>query len=355
MSLPTSLPPQRKLYRSYDILKGEMGMQARNSRWFWMFVAFLPLVLGGPSGLAGEKQPPEGKVAVVNGTVITRANFDREMSRVQQRFFRKGKPLSGSQLSEIKKEVLENLINHELFYQESQKQGITVDEAAVDEKLKNLKERFSSEPEFKSFLNKENLSEAAIKSHIKRDMAIQQFIDKQFVQRITVSDEESKAYYDSHPDLFKQPEQVRASHILIKVDPGTGESQKVEARKKMENIQEKVRKGEDFAALAKEFSEGPSSAKGGGLGYFRRGQMVKPFEEKAFALRPGEVSDIVETEFGYHLIKVIDKKPETTISYEDIKGKLEEHLKREKVRKEVKRQIEELKEKGKVERFLTED
>ena len=330
-------------------------MQARNSRWFWMFVAFLTLVLGGPPGLAGEKQPPEGKVAVVNGSVITRADFDREMSRVQQRLFRMGKPPSDSQLSEIKKEVLENLINLELFYQESQKQGITVDEAAIDEKLKNLKERFSSEPEFKSFLNKVNLSEAAIKSHIKREMAIQQFIDKQFVQRITVSDEESKAYYDSHPDLFKQPEQVRASHILIKVDPGAGESQKVEARKKVEKIQEKVRKGEDFAALAKEFSEGPSSAKGGDLGYFRRGQMAKPFEEAAFTLRPGEVSDIVETEFGYHLIKVIDKKPETTISYEDIKGKLEEHLKREKVRKEVRRQVEELKEKGKVERFLTED
>ncbi len=330
-------------------------MQARNSRWFWMFVAFLTLVLGGPPGLAGEKQPPEGKVAVVNGSVITRADFDREMSRVQQRLFRMGKPLSDSQRSEIKTEVLENLINLELFYQESQKQGITVDEAAIDEKLKNLKERFSSEPEFKSFLNKVNLSEAAIKSHIKREMAIQQFIDKQFVQRITVSDEESKAYYDSHPDLFKKPQQVRASHILIKVDPGAGESQKVEARKKMEKIQEKVRKEEDFAALAKEFSEGPSSAKGGDLGYFKRGRMPKPFEEAAFTLRPGEVSDIVETKLGYHLIKVIDKKPETTLGYEDIKGKLEEHLKREKVRKEVRRQVEELKEKGKVERFLTED
>jgi peptidyl-prolyl cis-trans isomerase C len=347
--------PRSEPYGFRHILKGETGMQAGKSRWFWVVVAFLAVVLVGPPGLAKEKQPPEGKVAVVNGSVITLADFDREMGRVQQRLFGRGKPPGGSQLSEIKKEVLENLINHELIYQESQKKGITIDEAAVDEQMKKWKGRFSSEAEFKSWLSKENLSEAAIESRFKRNMAIQQFIDKEFVQRITVSDEESKTYYDSNPDLFKQPEQVRARHILIKVDSGVDESQKVQARKKMEKIQEKVRKGEDFAALAKESSEGPSSARGGDLGYFRRGQMAKSFEEAAFTLRPGEVSDIVETEFGYHVIKVIDKKPETTIAYDDIKDRLEKHLKREKVRKEVRLHVEKLKEKAKVERFLSKD
>ena len=281
--------------------------------------------------------------------------MDREVSRVQQRLFRMGKPSSDSQLSEIKKEVLENLINRELFYQESQRQGIIVDEAAVNEQLRKLKERFPSEAEFKSALSKANLSEDALKSQFKRGMAIQRFIDKQFVQKITVSDKDSKAYYDSHPDLFKQPEQVRARHILIKVNPGGDESQKVEARKKMEKIQGRVQKGEDFAVLAKEFSEGPSSAKGGDLGYFERGKMVKPFEEAAFTLRPGEVSDIVETKFGYHLIKVMDKKPETTVAYEDIKDKLERHLKQEKVQRKLSLYVEKLKEKAKVERFLTKD
>jgi len=332
-----------------------MSMETKHSRWFWALVTVLVLALVASPALAGEEQPPEGKVAVVNGSVITRADFDREMSRVKQRLFGTGKPLSDSQLSEIKKKVLENLIASELLYQESQKQGIIVDEAAINEQVRKLKERFSSEAELKSALSKANLSEVAIKSQFKRGMAIQRFIDKQFVQKITVSGKESKAYYDSHPDLFEQPEQVRASHILIKVDPGADESRKVETRKKLEKIQEKLQKGEDFASLSKEFSEGPSSAKGGDLGYFRRGQMVKPFEEAVFTLRPGEVSDIVETEFGYHLIKVIDKKPETTIVYEDIKDRLEHHLKQEKVQREVSLYVEKLKEKAKVERFLTED
>jgi peptidyl-prolyl cis-trans isomerase C len=330
-------------------------MGAKQSRWFWVLVTVLAAVLLTSPALAGEKQAPEDKVAVVNGSVITRADFDGEMTRVQQRALRMGKSLSDSQLSKIKKQVLENLINRELLYQESQKQGVTVDEAAIDEQVRKLKERFPSATEFKSALSKANLSEAALRSQFKRGMAIQQFIDKQFVQKITVSDEESRAYYDGKPDLFKQPEQVRASHILIKVDPQADESRKAEARKKLEMIQKRLRKGEDFAALAKEFSEGPSKGKGGDLGYFRRGQMVKAFEEAAFTLRPGEVSDIVETKFGYHLIKVIDKKPGKTMAYKDVKDRLGDYLKQEKVQKEVRLYVEKLKEKAKVERFPPDD
>jgi len=145
-----------------------------------------------------------------------------------------------------------------------------------------------------------------------------------------------------------------ASHILIKVDSKADASKKAEARKKIEKIQKKVKKGEDFAALAKEFSEGPSGAKGGDLGYFKRGQMVKPFEDVAFALKPVEVSDIVETRFGYHLIKVIDKKPEKVIAFAEVKDKLQQYIKRQKIQGQVNQYIEELKGKAKIDRFLTE-
>jgi peptidyl-prolyl cis-trans isomerase C len=148
---------------------------------------------------------------------------------------------------------------------------------------------------------------------------------------------------------------VRASHILIKVDPKADESQRATARKKIDKIQQKLQQGEDFAALAKEFSQGPSSVKGGDLGYFGRGQMVKPFEKAAFGLMPGDVSGIVETRFGYHLIKVIERRPETTMAFKDIKGRLGRYLMQEKVRREVNLYVQKLKKKAKVERFITED
>ncbi|MCK4468419.1 MAG: peptidylprolyl isomerase [Desulfobacterales bacterium] len=330
-------------------------MQSKHGRYFWALVTALALVLFALPTLAAQKQASKDKVAVVNGSVITRTDFDAEISRVRRQFRSMGQPLSSIRLSEIKKEVLENLIGRELLYQTSQKKGIKVDEAAINEQLTALKKRFPSEAEFNKALSEMNLSEAAIKSQLEWNMAIKEFVDKEFVQKITISDKESKAYYESNPDLFKQPEQVQASHILIKIDPQADASQKAEARKKIEKIRKRLQKGQDFAALAKEFSQCPSNAKGGDLGYFRRGQMVPPFEQAAFALKPGTISDIVETKFGYHLIKVIDKKSESTIPYKDVKERLEQLLKQEKIQKEITLYVEQLKEKAKVERFPTDD
>ncbi|MBW1679535.1 MAG: peptidylprolyl isomerase [Deltaproteobacteria bacterium] len=329
-------------------------MKKKGGRGVWSLIMALALSSVALPAWTGEKQPLEDRIAVVNGSVISRVDFDREINRVQQRFSKGGKALNDSQLSEIKKEVLENFINFELLYQESQKKGIRVDEMAANEQFNLMKQRFPSEAEFKSMLSKTGLSEAEIKSKLKQEMTIQQFIDMQFGQKATVSDKEVRTYYDNHPDFFKQPEQVHARHILIKVDPQADESQKAAARKKLEKIQQKLQKDEDFAAIAKEFSQCPSSEKGGDLGYFKRGQMVKSFGETAFSLKTGEVSDIVETRFGYHLIKGIDKKPETTIAYEEIKDRIRENLKQEKVKKEVTQYVEKLKKKAKVEKFLTE-
>ena len=199
-----------------------------------------------------------------------------------------------------------------------------------------------------------NLSEVDVKSQLERDMAIQEFIDKQFVQKVTVSDKEVRAYYDSNPFVFKQAEQVRASHILVSVDPKKDPPQNAESRKKIEDIQQKLKKGEDFSALAKEYSQCPSGSEGGDLGYFQRGKMVEPFEQAAFALGPGEVSDIVQTKFGYHLIRLAHKKPESVIPFEGIKDRIGKYLKQEKVEKDVVSYVQNLEEKAKVERFPTE-
>jgi len=329
-------------------------MKTKHGRWFWALLVVLVFLSISLLALALENQPSKGKIAVVNGSVITQEDFDREMSRVQRQFLNMGKHLNDSQMPKIKKEVLENLIGFELLYQESQKKAIKIDEATINEQVMTLKKRFPSEAEFKSALTKVNLSEVAIKNQIARGLAIEQLIGTYVTKKDTVSDQEIKAFYESHPGLFKQPEQVRASHILIKVDPQANEVKRAEAQKKIKEIQQKLQKGEDFATLAKALSEGPSKAEGGDLGYFSRGRMVKSFEEAAFALRPNEVSDIVETKFGYHLIKVIEKRPETTTAFEDAKDKLGQYLKQQKAQKEVSIYVHELKEKAKVERFLTE-
>ena len=196
------------------------------------------------------------------------------------------------------------------------------------------------------------LTEADIKSEIEHNMAIRGLIDSQVVDKIEISESETKAYYDNNPSFFKKPEQVKASHILIKVAPEATDMQKAQKRIEIAKIQQKVQEGQDFATLAKEYSEGPSKENGGDLGYFPRGQMVKPFDDAVFALKPDQVSDIVETRFGYHIIKVFDIKPETIMAYADVKDRLAQHLKSQRVDQEARTYIEKLKSEAKIEKFI---
>jgi peptidyl-prolyl cis-trans isomerase C len=318
-----------------------------------MIAVFALTVVASPS-LAEETKGSKSIVAVVNGDEITRADFDREMAIVQRQLLRMKKPQSALNLSEIKKEVLESLINKQLLYQESLKQDITISEAELSEQMQKVKERFPDEKTFKELLKKEGLSLDKLQSQITRDLMLQRYIDTQFVKNITVSDQEAKDYYEGNLNMFKKPEQIQASHILIKVDPDAMEEDKAKARAKLEKIRKKLKQGGDFAAFAGESSECPSKAKGGDLGYFGRGQMVKPFEDAAFSLKKGEVSDIVETGFGYHLIKVTDKKPETIIKYNDVKEKLNQYLKQQKLRSKIGQYINKLKETAKITRYSKE-
>ncbi|MBU3980427.1 MAG: peptidylprolyl isomerase, partial [Proteobacteria bacterium] len=321
-------------------------------RFICVIIVALSLSLSALTVQAEKNEPSIDKVAIVNGSVITGEEFNRELSQVKQKISQQEIEIASPQLEGIRNEILDNLIDLELLFQESRNNGIKVEKEAIDSQMKSLKQKFPNDAEFENFLSELKLSESNLKLKIKKGIAIQELVETQIAQKIKISDEESKVFYDANPDLFKQPEQVKASHILIKIDNGADEAKKSEATKKIKAIQLKLKKGEDFAALAKEFSECPSKNNGGDLGYFQRGQMVKSFEDVAFALKTEEVSDIVETQFGYHIIKVVDKTPEKTTAYENVKEDLAQHLKQEKTKEEVKIYIQKLREKSKIEKFL---
>jgi len=130
------------------------------------------------------------------------------------------------------------------------------------------------------------------------------FDPKTFVAQVEINDDETIEYYDEHPAEFQNPKTVEARHILIKVDPQAQPEDVAKAKERIESVLQKAKDGQDFAELAKQFSEGPSKDKGGYLGSFRREAMVKPFSDKAFAMQAGEISDPVKTQFGWHIIKV---------------------------------------------------
>ena len=291
-------------------------------------------------------------IATVNGAVITQSDMDRGMESITQRRASMGTPMDEAQLKTVQQDVLKNLINRELLNQESKKQKITVSDDQINDRLSKIKQRFKGDADFNAMLSKMKMTEPQIKTQLREDMAIQKLVDSQVVDKIVIPDQDVQAYYDAHPEAFKHPEQIKASHILVTVDPKADAAKKDEAHKKIESIQDKLKNGGDFAALAKEYSDCPSKEKGGDLGYFSKGQMVKPFEDAALALKPGETSGIVETQFGYHLIRLADVKPEGVTPFADVKEQVVQYLKQEKVKANLDSYIADLEKTAKIEKFL---
>ncbi len=290
----------------------------------------------------GSPPPEEDIVVVVNGEAISKDQVAREMSGYQQKLLSSGQSLDSERLEALREQIIDSLVDRALLHQQSVKEGISVSEEKVQEHLEKIRERFSSEEDFHTALERMGMSEEAVREEIRRGEAVQKLIGDRFGSSAEVSKKDARGFYDTHPEAFVRPEQVHARHILIRPDPEGGETAEKEAREKLQDIRKKAESGEDFAELAKEYSEGPSGERGGELGYFPRGKMAKPFEDAAFALKPGELSDVVKTQFGLHLIKLEDRKPEGVVPFEEVQEEVQEHLGREAVREAVKGYVQQL-------------
>ena len=318
-----------------------------------IMIGFIAMVL--PAQGEVKKPQPADKVATVNGAPVERGEFDEEVLNIQKTLLGFGRPLTSNQVSSVRTEVLESMILREILYQESRKSGIKPDENAINQEIKTLRQQFSDETEYKNELNKRNISEEMLRSRLERNSSIQQYVGRQFSDKVKVTDAEIINYYESHLDLFKQPLQVRVSHILIQSESRWEAVRKQESRRKAEQVLKSLKKGQDFAALAREQSDGPTRTDGGDLGYIKMGQLEKQLESVVFSLKPGETSEVIETGYGFHLFKVIDRKPETILAYDNVKEQIQQHLIQEKAKQEADIHAKTLRGKADVEIFTGEE
>lgn len=226
------------------------------------------------------------------------------------------------QIATFKKNILDNLVKRELIYISAIKDAPKDLDKKVNDELKNLKLNFKDENEYKNYLTSMKVDENTIIANIKKNIVLQEFVKKQS-DNIKITDKETKKYYDDNKDKFKQQEQVRGSHIIILINEKVDEKA---AEKKITQIYEEVKKGLDFAEAAKKYSEDGSAKSGGDLGYFGKGKMVKEFEDVAFGMKIGEVSKPFKSRFGYHILKLTDKKPEKQLTFEEVKQSIENYL-----------------------------
>jgi len=291
--------------------------------------------------------PLQGAVARVNGVDVDAL----ELRRAKKVLLR-GKTVPDEQQAALDRQAVEQLISAELLYQAAAKLEIKDLDKQIDAKVAQGKVRFKDEQEFKNAIKELEMDEKDLREYTRRDLLISRFVETTFASKAAVSEAEIRDFYDKNPDKFKRDETVKASHILIGSDGAASADDRKKAREKAEKLRKELAGGADFAALAKGNSTCPSSQQGGDLGFFGKGQMVPPFEKAAFALKPGEISDVVETGFGYHIIKLTERKPAETIGFNDAKARIEEFLKGQKANEAIQKYLEDTRKTAKIEILL---
>ena len=290
-----------------------------------------------------------GIAATVNGIVIKDAEVDAKVSTYMERMAAQIPPNMVEQYrTQIRGQALESMIVEQLLAEQVKKMGISITDKDVNDKLNEI---IAAQPggmtmeSFKAMLAAQGQSFDVVKGQIKKTLGYEKLLGA-----VEVNDAEAKAFYDENKEDFNKPEQVKASHILVKVAPTATPEEKTAAKAKIDGLLKQVKGGGDFAALAKENSDDPGSKiMGGDLGFFDRNTMVKEFADTAFAMKVGQVSNVVETQYGYHIIKVTDRKEGGLTSFDKAKADIVRSLQDKKKNELFRQLIEKVKAGAKIE------
>ncbi len=298
-------------------------------------------------------------IAKVNGINITENEMNDEIEMMIQNL---GQNIPAQLIPQIKpqmyKQALDSMISKMLLKSVAQEKNITVGPEDVEKQYEKFKKQFPSEERYKEILSQQKVTEDEIRKRIQEspDLLYSKVLNTQAPKPEPAKEEEVKKYYDDNVSKMKQQETVTASHILLQFGDKPAETDKAALKTKLEGIRKDIVDGKiSFEDAAKQFSNCPSAAQGGNLGEFTHGKMVPEFEKVAFALKPGEISDVFETQFGYHICKVTAHQPERTYPFEEIKDKIKDYLDQKEQAETHKAYIAKLRETAKIETLVSED
>lgn len=265
-------------------------------------------------------------MARVNGVVITRRAFQVEYRQAVDQHAREGQPVNEAYIAAVRRSVVQRMVEEELLFQKSRQLGIVISAEEIDTEVAAARARFKDEDAFIQELARLYMDETQYRRKLHRQRAVDQVIEKLVMSSIAISKEDIRRFYDANPKRYQIPEKIRISHILIRHTPGENPEDQTPARLKIEMLKDRLNQGEDFALLARQYTEEPRREQDGDLGYIQRGQLLPELEAVAFELDLGAISPIVSTPHGFHLIRVTDHTPEKTIAYEDARPDIKRTL-----------------------------
>ena len=265
--------------------------------------------------------PATGFAADVNGEKITNAELNRrvEAMKATEPALQANTPQVADALKQVRTQMLDDLVTIKLLGQEAARRKIAAPAKDVDDSVGQLKAQFKDDADFNKWLSESGVNQTDVRKRISDELALDE-LTKQVTSDVTVGDADIAAYYRAHPEEFTIKAAVKARHILLAVNPNASAADKDAVRKRAQNLINQLKKGGDFAALAKANSDDQTNKdQGGELPVFERGMMVKPFEDAAFGAKEGDVVGPVETQFGMHIIKIDKVLPQKIIDYNDVK------------------------------------
>jgi peptidyl-prolyl cis-trans isomerase C len=258
-----------------------------------------------------QQEPDENVVATVNGEVLNRVEFEQELSR--ELASAEAPERTPEEIEPFKRALVDSLVKRMLLLQEAKLQNITVTPEEVDRQMLRLTGDYPTEG-FSDALAQGQLSLAQLRERESQRLIIEKLFSLHVYSRVAVTEEDLRGYYAAHEADFQEPEQVHAAQLVVK---GLDEAKRVQTQ---------LKSGKKFADLARRYSLSADAKVGGDLGFFPRGQMPPAFDEVVFNMRPGQVSDVVSTEYGYHLFKVIEFKPGRKRDFPEVRGQVEARM-----------------------------
>lgn len=284
-------------------------------------------------------------MAVVNGKVITLSELtEREAPLAKQAT----ETFSGAErekrLADIRKKVLDSLIEDLLLEREAERLGMKVSERDIDDAIEDVKKQNSlDDAGLKIALKKEGLAYEGYRSQIKNQIEKSRVIGQQVRSKVNVTEKDLADYYERNRRIFLRDEEVKISHILFLVPEKASDVEIEKIRREAMDVLEMARSGKEFSELAKKYSQDASAKEGGSLGFFKRGQIMPAFEEAAFSLKKGGISDLVRTTYGFHIVRVDDVKEASPEPFDSVKEKIRSAVTSEMLEQRYKEWMEELK------------
>lgn len=311
-------------------------------------IAMLAWVSCGGDGGGGETggETVTGEVVLtVNGTEITDIQVEEEIARLFRQFGGRVSPFQAEQMKGmLTQQARDNLANKVLLTAAAEAEGIEATDDEVNTRFDGFKASFPDQGTFDAKIIELGLTEELLREGIREEVLLQTLLESKASDFPQATEEQIAEAYTANIDRYKQEEQVQASHILLEMPEGATDAEWAVKRDEIEGIHGQVIGGADFAAMAQEHSDCPSKAQGGDLGWFGHNRMVEEFETTAFALQVNEVSEVIKTRFGYHVIKTTGRKEERQLSLDEVKADIENGINMENQRAKIQEYIEGLRE-----------